>query len=142
MHDIGIDLGTTNVLIYVNKKGIVLNEPSIIAKDKKHNKVIAIGNKAKEMLGKTPENVEIIRPMKDGVIADFDTTEILLKEFLKKSVSKRLVVKPNILICCPSSITSVEKNALIEITEKLGAKKVYVEEVCNCRYGLSCGTVH
>lgn len=128
MHDIGIDLGTTNILIYINSKGIVLNEPSIIAKNKKNNKIIAIGTKAKEMLGKTPENVEIIRPMKDGVIADFDATEELLKSFIKKVSPRRLITKPNILICSPSSITGVEKNALIEMAERIGAKKVYVEE--------------
>ena len=128
MHDIGIDLGTTNILIYTTKKGIVLNEPSIAAKDKKTGKIIAIGNEAQEMLGKTPENVEIIRPMKDGVIADFDTTEIILKSFIKKVFSRRLLTKPNILICSPSSITGVEKNALIEMVERLGAKKAYIEE--------------
>ena len=127
MHDIGIDLGTTNILIYVNSKGIVLNEPSIIVKDKKNNKIIAIGNKAEEMLGKTPENVEIIKPMKDGVIADLEQTEKLLKAYLKKAVPRR-IMKPNILICHPSGITSVEKTALIEMTERLGAKKVYIEE--------------
>ena len=127
MHDIGIDLGTTNILIYINNKGIVLNEPSMIAKNTKTNKIIAIGTAAKEMLGKTPDDVEIIRPMKDGVIADFDLTEELLKSFIKKVKPKR-ISKPNILICSPSTITSVEKNALIEIAERLGAKKVYIEE--------------
>lgn len=127
MHDIGIDLGTTNILIYINSKGIVLNEPSIAAKDTKKNKIIAVGNEAQEMIGKTPENIEIIRPMKDGVIADFDTTEIILKSFIKKIKPKR-ISKPNILICSPSSITGVEKNALIEMAERLGAKKVYIEE--------------
>lgn len=128
MHDIGIDLGTTNILIYIKSKGIVLNEPNIIAKDKKSKKTIALGSKAEEMLGKTPDNVEIIRPMKDGVIADFNTAETLLKSFIKKVSSRRLVSKPNILICSPSNLTAVEKNALIEITERLGAKKVYIEE--------------
>lgn len=128
MRDIGIDLGTTNVLIYVKGKGIILNEPSVVAIDNNTKKVLAVGLEAKEMLGRTPEKVEVIRPMKDGVIADFDATEEMLKKLIKKAVGRKSLVKPNILICCPSNITGVEKNAIREIAERMGAKKVYIEE--------------
>ena len=128
MRDIGIDLGTTNVLIYVKGKGIILNEPSVVAVDKTTQKVLAVGMEAKEMLGRTPEKVEVIKPLKDGVIADFDTTEEMLKKFIKKALGRKSLVKPIILICCPSNITGVEKNAIREIAERMGAKKVYIEE--------------
>lgn len=126
--DIGIDLGTANVLIYVKGKGIVLNEPSIVAVDKKTKKPIAIGKDAKEMLGRTPENIEAIRPLKDGVIADFELTEIMLNEFLTKIKVKKLFIKPRILICCPTNITPVEKNAIREAASQMGARHVYIEE--------------
>ena len=126
--DIGIDLGTANILIYVKGEGIVLCEPSVVAMDKETGKILAIGQKAHEMLGKTPESVVAIRPLKDGVIADFDKTEIMLDYFIKKIKGKTLFSKPRILICCPSNITQVEKNAIREVAERTGAKKVYVEE--------------
>ena len=125
MHDIGIDLGTTNVLIYIRKKGIVLNEPSMIAKNTKNNKIIAIGNEAKEMLGKTPENVEIIRPMKDGVIADFTATCLMLKNMFKKVCKKYNVGKPRVVVGVPSGITEVEERAVEETISQAGAKEVY-----------------
>lgn len=128
MRDIGIDLGTTNILIYVKGKGIVLNEPSVICIDKNTKKIKAIGLEAKEMLGKTPEQVDVVRPMKDGVIADFDLTEEMLKRFVKKAIGKRLLTRPRILICCPSNTTGVEKNAIREVAERMGAKTVYIEE--------------
>lgn len=126
--DIGIDLGTANVLIYVKGEGIVLNEPSVVAIDNDSKKALAVGKDAREMLGRTPGSVIAIRPMQDGVIADFETTEIMLNSFLKKINAKKNIVKPRILICCPSNITQVEKNAIKEAAERIGAKKVYLEE--------------
>lgn len=126
--DIGIDLGTANILIYVKGEGVVLSEPSVIAIDKDSGKVLAIGAKAHEMLGRTPGSVIAIKPLKDGVIADFDKTEIMLDYFIKKIKGKTIFSKPRILICCPSNITQVEKNAIREVAERTGAKKVYVEE--------------
>lgn len=126
--DIGIDLGTANILIYVKGEGIVLSEPSVVALDSDSGKVFAIGQKAHEMLGRTPDSVVAIKPLKDGVIADFDKTEIMLDYFIKKIKGKSFFYKPRILICCPSNITQVEKNAIREAAERTGAKKVYVEE--------------
>ncbi len=128
MKDIGIDLGTTNVLIYVKGKGVVLNEPSVVSIDSTTRKVLAVGKEAKEMLGRTPGKVKAVRPMKDGVIADFEMTEEMLNAFIKKAIGKRNVSRPRILICCPSNITGVEKNAIREIAERTGAKKVFLEE--------------
>ena len=126
--DIGIDLGTANVLIYVKGEGIVLNEPSVVALDSSTGKVLAVGREAREMLGRTPGKVNAIRPMKDGVIADFDATGLMLDYFIKKVNGKGLMSKPRILICCPSNITQVEKNAIKEAAERTGAKKVFLEE--------------
>ena len=126
--DIGIDLGTANVLIYIKGQGIVLNEPSVVAIDSETKKPLAVGVEAREMLGRTPGSVQAIRPMKDGVIADFEITEVMLDYFLKKVNGKTLFTKPRILICCPSNITQVEKNAIKEAAERTGAKKVYLEE--------------
>ena len=126
--DIGIDLGTANVLIYVKGQGIVLDEPSVVAIEAETKKVLAVGKEAKEMLGRTPFKVSAIKPMKDGVIADFEVTETMLEEFLKKINGKNPFSKPRILICCPSNITQVEKNAIKEAAEKTGAKKVFIEE--------------
>lgn len=126
--DIGIDLGTANVLIHVKGKGIVLNEPSVVAIDKKTNKVLAVGEEARQMVGRTPGNIVAIRPLKDGVIADFDSTEAMLKYFLNKLNVKGFLSKPRILICCPTNITSVEQKAIREAAEKSGGKKVYLEE--------------
>lgn len=126
--DIGIDLGTANVLIYIKGEGVVLREPSVVAIDSESGKTLAVGEKAHEMLGRTPDSVVAIRPLKDGVIADFDKTEIMLDSFIKKIKGKTLLSKPRILICCPSDITQVEKNAIREVAERTGAKKVYVEE--------------
>ena len=126
--DIGIDLGTANVLIYIKGQGIVLNEPSIVAIDTDSKKVIAVGHEANEMLGRTPGKVKAIKPMKDGVIADFEITEIMLNTFIKKIKAKSLFSRPRILICCPTNITPVEKNAIKEAAERTGARKVYIEE--------------
>ena len=126
--DIGIDLGTANVLIHIKGKGIVLNEPSIVAIDTETRKVIAVGAEANEMFGRTPGKVKAIKPMKDGVIADFEITEIMLNAFIKKIKAKKLFSRPRILICCPTNITQVEKNAIKEAAERTGARKVYIEE--------------
>lgn len=128
MKDIGIDLGTANVLVYVKGQGIVLNEPSVLAIDSETKNVLAVGKDANEMLGRTPGKVKAIKPLKDGVIADFEYTEAMLTNMLKKIKGLRLWSKPRILICCPSNITQVEKNAIKEAAEKLGAKKVFMDE--------------
>ena len=126
--DIGIDLGTANVLIFIKGKGVVLNEPSIVAVDTETKKVIAVGNEAKEMLGRTSGKIKAIKPMKDGVIADFELTEIMLNSFIKKIKGMNLFKRPRILICCPTNITPIEKNAIIEAAERTGARRVYIEE--------------
>ena len=126
--DIGIDLGTANVLIYIKGKGIVLNEPSIVVIDTETKRVIAVGSEASDMLGRTPGKVKAIRPLKDGVIADFELTEIMLNSFIKKIKARNLFARPRILICCPTNITPVEKNAIREAAERTGARKVYIEE--------------
>lgn len=125
--DIGIDLGTANVLIYIKGQGIVLNEPSIVAIDAETKKPLAVGHEAREMFGRTPGTVKAIRPMKDGVIADFEVTEMMLNSFIKKVNGKTFFSRPRILICCPSNITQVEKNAIKEAAERTGARKVFLE---------------
>ena len=126
--DIGIDLGTANVLIYIKGRGIVLNEPSIVVIDTETNKVIAVGEEAREMLGRTPEKEKAVKPMKDGVIADFELTEIMLNYFINKIKARSLFSRPRILICCPTNITPVEKNAIKEAAERTGARKVFIDE--------------
>ena len=126
--EIGIDLGTANVLIYIKGQGIVLNEPSVVAIDNDSKKPLSVGKDARDMLGRTPGNVKAIRPMKDGVIADFEITEIMLNSFIKKINGKGIFSRPTILICCPSNITQVEKNAIKDAAERTGAKRVYLEE--------------
>ena len=126
--DIGIDLGTANVLIHVKGKGIVLDEPAVVAIDKHTNKVLAVGTEASKMVGRTPGNIVAIRPMKDGVIADFDVTEMMLRHFINKLNVKGFLSKPRILVCCPTNITNVEQKAIQDAAEKSGGKKVYLEE--------------
>lgn len=126
--EVGIDLGTANLLIYVRGQGIVVDEPSVVAIDADTKKCLAAGNEAKDMLGRTPGRVLAIRPLKDGVIADFEVTEIMLNYFLKKINIKGMFKRPTILICCPSNITSVERNAIRDCAYRAGAKKVYIEE--------------
>lgn len=127
--DIGIDLGTANVLIYVKGKGVVLDEPSVVAIDNQTKKVLAVGNEARRMVGRTPGNIVAIRPLRDGVIADFEITESMLKHFLAKIGGKGLFARPRILICCPTNITSVEQKAIREAAEKSGgAREVFIEE--------------
>jgi rod shape-determining protein MreB len=130
-HDLAIDLGTTNTLIYVKDKGIVLNEPSAVAIRRRENgvnEVLAVGKDAKMMLGRTPEKIEIIRPMKDGVIADFEITEVMLRHFIRKVHNRRRLIRPRIIICIPSGITQVEKRAVRESTKTAGAKEVFLIE--------------
>lgn len=126
--DIGIDLGTANVLIHLKGKGIVLDEPSVVAIEKRTNKVLAVGEEAYLMVGRTPGNITAVRPLKDGVIADFEITEAMLSHFLDKLNVKGFFSKPRILVCCPTNITSVEQKAIREAAEKAGGKKVYLEE--------------
>ena len=126
--DIGIDLGTANVLIYIKGQGIVLDEPSVVALDSESKRIVAVGKEAREMLGRTPGKVQAIRPLKDGVIADFEVTDIMLNHFIKKVNGRNFFSRPRILICCPSNITQVEKNAIREAAERTGARKVFLEE--------------
>src|SRR5690625_431794 len=126
--DIGIDLGTANVLIHVKGKGIVLDEPAIIALDKDTGKVLEVGEAAYRMVGRTPGNIKAIRPLKDGVIADFDLTEAMLRHFIEKIKVKGFLSKPRMLICCPTNITKVEQKAIKQAAEKSGGKRVYLEE--------------
>lgn len=116
--DIGIDLGTANVLIYVKGEGIILNEPSVVAYDDDNRRILAVGSEARDMLGRTPGKVKAIRPLKDGVIADFETTEIMLDYFIKKVLGKNIFLRPKIIICCPTNITGVEKMLLEKLLKK------------------------
>ncbi|QDP42081.1 rod-share determining protein MreBH [Radiobacillus deserti] len=128
--EIGIDLGTANILVYTKSKGIVLNEPSVVAIDTKTKNVVAVGQEAKEMVGKTPRNIIPIRPLKDGVIADYDITAQMLKEILKK-VSKKIGVsmrKPTVVVCTPSGSTTVERRAIHNAVKSYGAKEVHLIE--------------
>ena len=125
--DIGTDLGTANVLINVKGKGIVLNEPSVVAIDTHTGKVLAVGTEAYKMVGRTPGNIRSIRPLKDGVIADFDITEAMLEYFINKLNVKGVFSKPNILICAPTNITDIEQKAIIQAAEKSGGRHVYLE---------------
>lgn len=126
--DIGIDLGTANVLIHVKGKGIVLDEPAIIALDRSTGKVLEVGEAAYRMVGRTPGNIKAIRPLKDGVIADFDLTEAMLRHFIDRIKVKGFFSKPRMLICCPTNITKVEQKAIKQAAEKSGGKRVFLEE--------------
>ncbi len=125
-NDIAIDLGTANTLVYIKGKGIVLNEPSVVAVDRTTRKVHAVGHAAKAMLGKTPDKIEAIRPLKDGVIADFDVTEHMLREFIQMAQRKRHFIAPRIIICVPSGITEVEKRAVRDSAKHAGAREVFL----------------
>ena len=126
--DIGIDLGTANTLVHVKGKGIVIREPSVVAIDKATNKVLAVGNQAKEMIGRTPGNIVAIRPMKDGVIADFDITQSMIRSFIKSVSSSGSIMKPRVVVCIPSGITEVEKRAVEEAVLSAGAREAYLME--------------
>ncbi len=134
--DIGIDLGTANTLVYVKSKGIVINEPSVVAINKDTGEVIAVGREAKEMLGRTPENIDAIRPLKDGVIADFDVTQVMLKYFIQSALEKSGFSRPRVVICVPSGVTDVEKMAVEEATLQAGAREAYlIEEPMAAAFG-------
>ncbi len=125
-NDIGIDLGTANTLVFVRGQGIVLNEPSVVAIEKVSGKVLAVGTAAKEMLGRTPGEIAAIRPLKDGVIADFEISEKLLSDFIKRVIKHKYLIKPRIVISVPSGITEVEKRAVRDSAENAGAREVYL----------------
>jgi rod shape-determining protein MreB len=130
-NDLAIDLGTANTLVYVKGKGIVLSEPSVVAvrtDNKWKNRVLAVGAEAKRMLGRTPGHIVAIRPMKDGVIADFEVTESMLRHFIRKAHNRRGLTRPRIVICVPSGITQVEKRAVVEAAESAGARQVFLIE--------------
>lgn len=121
---VGIDLGTANCLVYVKGKGIVLREPSVVAVDKDSNEVLAIGEEAQKMIGRTPGNIIAIRPLRDGVISDFDMTEAMIRQFLNRVIGKTFFFRPRVMICIPAEITEVERRAVQEAAEQAGAKKV------------------
>lgn len=123
---LGIDLGTANTLVYLPNKGIVLNEPSVVAVSEQDNTILAIGIEAKEMIGKTPENVIVYRPMKDGVIADYRVTEAMLRYFISKALGKYNLFKPDVMVSVPAGITSTERRAVVEAAIRAGAKNAYV----------------
>ena len=129
--DIGIDLGTANVLVYVNGKGIVLEEPSVVAIEKRSNTVLAVGEEARRMIGRTPGNIVAIRPLRDGVISDYDVTEKMLTHYINKVVDKKGFARffmPRIMVCVPTGVTEVEKRAVEEATRQAGAREVYIIE--------------
>ncbi len=126
--DIGIDLGTANVLIHVKGRGVIINEPSVVAIDNETKKVLKVGEEARQMVGRTPGNIIAIRPLKDGVIADFEITEMMLKYFISKAKVKGFIGKPRILICAPTNITSVEQKAIKEAAQKSGGGEIILEQ--------------
>lgn len=125
--DLGIDLGTANTLVFVKGKGIVVREPSVVAKNLETGEIEAVGRAARNMIGRTPGNISVIRPMKDGVIADYETTAAMMKYYIKKAMKKRSVFakKPNVMVCVPSGITMVEERAVIDATKQAGAKEAF-----------------
>ena len=125
--DIGIDLGTASVLVYVKNKGVILQEPSVVALDQDKDEFLAVGEEARRMLGRTPGNIVAIRPLKDGVISDYNITRRMLKHFINKSVGKSFI-RPRVIVCVPSGITEVEKRAVLEAVYEAGAKKAYLIE--------------
>ncbi len=126
--EVGIDLGTANVLVYIKNKGIVLNEPSVVAVNKDTDEILAIGEEARQMLGRTPANIIAAKPLKDGVISDYDITERMLKYFIRKTCGSGRFFKPRIMVCVPSGVTEVEKRAVREAASQAGGKEVYLME--------------
>jgi rod shape-determining protein MreB len=126
--EVGIDLGTANVLVYIKGKGVVLNEPSVVAINRNTNEILAVGEEARQMLGRTPANIVALRPLKDGVISDYDVTERMLKYFIRKSCGSSRFFKPKIMVCVPSGVTEVEKRAVSEAATQAGGKSVYLME--------------
>ncbi len=123
---LGIDLGTANTLVFVPGKGIVLNEPSVVAVNQQNNRIMAVGLEAKKMIGRTPDNIIVYRPMKDGVIADYRVTEAMIRYFMSKSLGKWNILKPDVMVSVPAGVSSTERRAVIEATLKAGAKNAYV----------------
>ncbi|MFA5997650.1 MAG: rod shape-determining protein [Candidatus Paceibacterota bacterium] len=123
---IGIDLGTANTLVYIPGKGIVLNEPSVVAVDQQTNRIVAVGIEAKQMIGRTPDNIIAFRPMKDGVIADYRVTEAMIRYYMSKALGRWNILKPDVMVSVPAGVSSTERRAVIEATIKAGAKNVYV----------------
>ena len=126
--DIGIDLGTANTLVFLKGKGIIIREPSVVAVDTRNHTVRCVGQEAKDVIGRTPGSIVAVRPLKDGVIADFDVTTSMLQEFIRKAVNKSMFTKARVIICIPSGVTAVERRAVKDATEAAGAKKVSVIE--------------
>jgi len=126
--DMGIDLGTANTLVYMKGKGVILREPSVVAIDRYTKQVLSVGEEAKKMIGRTPGNIVAIRPLKDGVIADFDVTQEMLKYFIRKATQKKSVFQPRVVVCVPSGVTEVEKRAVEEATIQAGAKQAFLIE--------------
>ena len=126
--DIGVDLGTASVLVYVKNKGIVLNEPSVLAMDVETGRILAVGEDARRMLGRTPERISAIRPLRDGVISDYDVTERMLRYFVKKVVGQRLIFRPRVVVCVPAGVTEVERRSVIDATIEAGARDTYLIE--------------
>ncbi|MGL5378646.1 rod shape-determining protein [Clostridium sp.] len=126
--DLGIDLGTATVLVYAKGKGIILKEPSVVAINKSTNKVLAVGEEARKMIGRTPGNIVAVRPLRDGVISDYDVTEKMLKEFIKKAYGRGKITAPKVMVCVPSQATEVEKRAVMDATKNSGAKEVHLIE--------------
>jgi rod shape-determining protein MreB len=126
--EVGIDLGTANVLVYIKGKGVVLNEPSVVAINRDSNSIMAVGEEARQMLGRTPANIVAVRPLKDGVISDYDITERMLKYFIRKTCGSSRFFKPKIMVCVPSGVTEVEKRAVSEAATQAGGKSVYLME--------------
>ena len=126
--EVGIDLGTANVLVYIKGKGIVLNEPSVVAINKDTDEILAVGEEARQMLGRTPANIVAVRPLRDGVISDYDITERMLKHFIRKTCGSGRFFKPKIMVCVPSGVTEVEKKAVREAATQAGGKDVYLME--------------
>ncbi|WP_333595359.1 rod shape-determining protein, partial [Anaerospora hongkongensis] len=126
--DMGIDLGTANTLVHVKGKGIVLREPSVVAIQRDTGEVLAVGEEAKQMIGRTPGNIIAIRPLKDGVIADFDVTQAMLKYFIRKAIDTKSFIRPRVVVGVPSGVTEVEKRAVIDATIQAGAREAYLIE--------------
>lgn len=126
--DIGVDLGTANSLVYVRRRGVILREPSVVAIEATTGRMVAVGEEARRMLGRTPGNIAAIRPLRNGVIADYDITELMLKYFLARVCGRRMLFRPRVMVCIPSGVTTVERRAVLEATMQAGARKTYLIE--------------
>src|ERR1700709_2351592 len=126
--DMAVDLGTANTLVYVRGKGVLVDEPSVVAVDEKTGELVAVGHDAKQMIGRTPEDITVIRPLQDGVIADFEATEQMLRHFIARVHRRRYLAKPRMVVCVPSGITAVEQRAVKEAGYQAGARKAYIIE--------------